>query len=304
MATGIDSLDLIWPFVEALNRAIVQGGGFELLRNNIHEQMVSLAPGFGVRTADAGAFITGYEDFCRSIRIHKFNALDPQVDFFGDTAVVTHKYECTWEYLERQLEDQGLVIMVFVREESQWKMAWRSMIPGSRNIDASSKETQSAAVESSQKDIRRACLDLMSRAPVCTLTSIDYEGFPQTTAMLNLRNSRQYPSLVPLFEAHDRDMVIYMTTGMQSGKIKRIHANPKVSIQFCDPDVFHNLILLGHIEVVTDQALKDKIWQPEWTMYYPNGKHGPEYGILRLAPIIAKGWRQMSAFEITPTSGC
>ena len=45
------------------------------------------------------------------------------------------------------------------------------------------------------------------------------------------------------------------------------------------------------------EDLKQRIWQKGWTMYYPNGPEGPEYGVLRLAPTIARGWLQGRPFE-------
>ena len=47
---------------------------------------------------------------------------------------------------------------------------------------------------------------------------------------------------------------------------------------FCDPDQIIGFMLGGEIEIVTDPQLKRRIWQDGWTMYYPNGPEGPEYG--------------------------
>jgi general stress protein 26 len=301
MTSSIDAKEQIWQAALALNNACAEGRGFDALRDGLHEKVIGLSAGFGARTVGIDLFISTIKDFCCTTTIHKLDALDPQIDLFGSTAIITHKYECIWEYLGKQLSDQGQVIMVYVHDDTGWKLAWRTMIPGSRKIETLSDTTEARTSNCISGDIRRACLDLMARAPVCTLTSIDSDGFPQTTAMLNLRNRKLYPSLISVFEGHDQDMVIYMTTGMQSNKIKRLEANPKVSVQFCDPDTFHNLMFLGHIEVVTEQKLKDSLWQPNWTMYYPNGKGGPEYGVLRLIPQIAKGWYEGKAIEFTPS---
>jgi general stress protein 26 len=50
--------------------------------------------------------------------------------------------------------------------------------------------------------------------------------------------------------------------------------------------------------VIEDQPLKERIWRDGWTMYYPNGPQGPEYGVIKLAPRIAKGWSRNQPFEI------
>ncbi len=117
--------------------------------------------------------------------------------------------------------------------------------------------------------------------------------------MLNLRCAKQFPPLVKLHEDSDDPFLIYMTTSMQSNKMARMQADPKVSVYFCDPDRFVSRMLGGQLEIITDQALKNRIWQKGWTIYYPNGPEGPEYGIVRLVPKVAKGWNQNGPFELT-----
>lgn len=151
--------------------------------------------------------------------------------------------------------------------------------------------------------LREACRELMRTAPNCYLTLVDAAGFPQTTAMLNLRNARQFPTQAGLHDEDGRDFLLYMTTGLTSPKVVRARANPKASVYFCDPPSFFGLMLGGEIEFVTDPDLKRRLWQDGWTMYYPSGRDGPEYGVLRMAPRVVKGWRQAGAFEITLQRG-
>ncbi len=149
------------------------------------------------------------------------------------------------------------------------------------------------------QDVRQVCRNLMAEMPVCYLTSIDADGYPHTTAMLNLCCAKQYPSLLELHEDPEAPFLLYMSTGTQSNKTARMQANPKVSVYFCDPERIVGLMLGGEIEIITDRALKSRIWQEGWTIYYPNGPQGPEYGILRLVPKVAKGWNQNGPFELT-----
>jgi len=152
-------------------------------------------------------------------------------------------------------------------------------------------------VEVSQ-DIRATCRSLMTTMPACYLTTIDGNGFPHTTAMLNLCCAKDFPTLVALHEEGKDAFVLYLSTSMQSDKMARMQANPKVSVYFCQPDQFVGLMLGGEIEIVADQDLKNRVWQEGWTMYYPNGPEGPEYGGMRLTPKIAKGWNQNEPFEL------
>ncbi|HWQ63602.1 MAG TPA: pyridoxamine 5'-phosphate oxidase family protein [Methanospirillum sp.] len=131
-------------------------------------------------------------------------------------------------------------------------------------------------------------LNLMSEAKTAVLTTIDEDGWPSTRAMLNLRNVETYPDLAPVFDSHRGDLLIYFTTNTSSGKISQIGNNGKASVYYCDPLTWRGLMLGGTISIVSDPALNEKIWQKDWTMYYPGGVHDTDYSILCLVPRVAK----------------
>ena len=141
-----------------------------------------------------------------------------------------------------------------------------------------------------QNEIKQECIKLMETADVIYLSTIDEDGFPQTRAMVNLRNEEQFPNLVNLFEKHKEDFLIYMTTDTASTKFKQITENPKASVYFCNPKDVQGLMLIGKVEIVTDKEIKKQLWQDDWKVYYPGGVDDPEYNILRLLPIYAKCW--------------
>lgn len=139
-------------------------------------------------------------------------------------------------------------------------------------------------------------LELLEIADAAYLTTIDGLGFPETRAMLNLRNSAKFPGLASLFSEHRDDFTVYFTTNASSPKFAQIQANPAVSAYYCRPDEWRGLMLGGSIEIVADPALKQAAWQDGWEMYYPGGLAGPEYTILRLVPRVARYYHQMNKF--------
>jgi general stress protein 26 len=177
-------------------------------------------------------------------------------------------------------------------------MLWRAIMPANRKIVGTA---DNRPVDTHAAGIRSQCMALMANSPACELTTIDADGFPYTTAMNNLRDKNLYPDLADLFKNQDNDFTLYMSTSNQSDKMARMLANPKVSVYFCDAPRFHGLMLGGKIEIVTDPQLKNKIWQKGWTMYYPNGPQGPEYGIIKLTPTLIKGWSCTGEFELNPS---
>ena len=134
------------------------------------------------------------------------------------------------------------------------------------------------------EEIKKICLDLMETSNAAYLTTIDYNGFPITRAMFNLRNTEQFPEFNELFQNHENKFVIYISTNTSSSKVEHIKKNPKISVYFCDPDDFKGVMLGGTIEIVDDVDLKQKIWLDWWTKYYPKGVDDPDYTLLRLNP--------------------
>ena len=56
-------------------------------------------------------------------------------------------------------------------------------------------------------------------------------------------------------------------------------------------------MLSGKIEIETDLEIKRQIWQDGWERYYPQGPTDPDYTVLRLRPLLARGWYQGKPFK-------
>lgn len=143
-------------------------------------------------------------------------------------------------------------------------------------------------------------IDLMSKAEAVYLTTIDHDGWPTTRAMINLRNVYQYPDFIPVFTLHNQELLLYFTTNMSSGKIIQIAHNNKASAYFCIPSEWRGLMLGGALFIVSDQNIKRRLWQKEWTMYYQKGMEDPDYAILYLKPRVAKYYEFLDSCSWNP----
>ncbi|MEN6577412.1 MAG: pyridoxamine 5'-phosphate oxidase family protein [Phycisphaerales bacterium] len=148
-------------------------------------------------------------------------------------------------------------------------------------------------------DVRQTCLDLIAATSVCYLATLDADGFPHTTALGNLRCAKEFPSLVEFQAEYDNDFTLFMSTDMHSEKVARIRTNPKAAAYLCDPDQVVGFMIGGNVEIVEDRQLKNRLWQKEWVKFFPSGPQGPEYGIIKLVPRIAKGWCRTESFVLT-----
>ena len=145
---------------------------------------------------------------------------------------------------------------------------------------------------------RMTGLELMRASPAVYLTTLDSSGFPETRAMLNLRNRAVYPALAAAFAEHDEDFLVYFTTNTSSSKAAQLRRDPRVAAYFCVPGEWRGLNLQGNIEIVEDPAVKTLLWQKDWMMYYPGGPGDEDYAILRLLPRTAKGYHQFARYSL------
>ncbi len=145
--------------------------------------------------------------------------------------------------------------------------------------------------------IRRS-LEVMNNARAAILTTIDPEGYPISRAMLNLRRPGEYPGLADFFREIDHRLGVYFTTNTSSSKIAHIRDNPKAAVYYCLPNEYRGVMLGGIIEIVDDPKLKKLLWQTGWELYYPSGSDDPDYTILRLLPEFARGYHQLTFYNI------
>ena len=152
-----------------------------------------------------------------------------------------------------------------------------------------------------EKEIKDACMNLMETTDVMYLGTVGSDGFPYTRIMSNLRNKKEYPEFVEIFEQHKEDFLVYIVTSNSSEKMKQIRANRKVSVHFSFyssvPTEFHFLMLAGEIKEITDKQFKKQLWKDGWEMFWPGGADDPEYTVLMLMPVCARGGYQQAPFE-------
>jgi general stress protein 26 len=146
-------------------------------------------------------------------------------------------------------------------------------------------------------DLIKNGAELIKQANVAYLTTIDPNGFPSTRAMFNLKNSKQFPKLTG-FMAKYNELTLFFTTNTSSTKIKHILKNPKVSVYYCDTEIYHGFMCQGEIEIVEDKAIKHAIWLDEWKLYYPEGWDSEDYAILKLEPKYIKRYFNLQQSDL------
>ena len=78
-----------------------------------------------------------------------------------------------------------------------------------------------------------------------------------------------------------------MKTNTSSMRVQQFLKNPKASIYFYSKGRFkyEGIMLVGTMEVLTDEAVKQEIWCVGDTMYYKQGVTDPDYCVLKFTAI-------------------
>lgn len=110
----------------------------------------------------------------------------------------------------------------------------------------------------------------IDRQNVSFICSVDENNYPNMKAMLKPRKR------VGLKE-------FYFSTNTSSMRVKQFLNNPSASIYFYHKGLikYTGVMLVGKMEVLTDQETKDMIWRKGDTIFYKGGVTDPDYCVLK-----------------------
>ncbi len=137
-------------------------------------------------------------------------------------------------------------------------------------------------------------LDIMGRADMLTLATAGGDPYPHVRALFNLRDAKRFPALAA-WQA-DKGLSVYLGTNTSSLKMHEVEAAPWVSVYYMISAEFKGICLSGR--AVPDAAARAALWVDGWEMYYPAGRDDPDFSVLRVDPIRARGWNAAAAFDL------
>jgi general stress protein 26 len=123
--------------------------------------------------------------------------------------------------------------------------------------------------------------NLIDKASVSIISSIDEDGFPNSKAMLPPRKREGIKH-------------IFFTTNTSSMRVKQYTNNPKACVYFFDKRFYRGVMLRGAMKVLRDNASRRSIWKDGDELYYPKGVTDPDYCVLRFT---AQDGRYYSNFK-------
>lgn len=110
----------------------------------------------------------------------------------------------------------------------------------------------------------------IDKQKVSFICSVDENGFPNMKAMLKPRKRNGIREF-------------YFSTNTSSMRVKQFRNNPNASIYFYHKGLikYTGVMLVGKMEVLTDQKIKSELWERGDTIFYKQGVTDPDYCVLK-----------------------
>ncbi|HWQ08532.1 MAG TPA: pyridoxamine 5'-phosphate oxidase family protein [Holophaga sp.] len=122
---------------------------------------------------------------------------------------------------------------------------------------------------------------LMRRSDVVFVSTLD--GHPDTRVLFNLSKLRA-DAMAAGAAALDAPFASWLGTNSSSRKVGQIRKDPRVCLYYADTTAFEGLSLQGTAVEVFDPAIRTAIWTDAWNVYYPGGREGGDFTLLRFTP--------------------
>jgi len=112
----------IWETVQAMNHCWTCGDASELdkLNDYFHETMVAITPTDKYRREGKEACVAGWESFARNAKIYSWKEIDPKIQVYGNTAVVTYYYDMSFDIGGQTINMAGRDMLTLVNKNGKW----------------------------------------------------------------------------------------------------------------------------------------------------------------------------------------
>ncbi|MEW6533117.1 MAG: nuclear transport factor 2 family protein [Thermodesulfobacteriota bacterium] len=109
----------VWQVLRSLNYCWTKGDPTKL-SDFFHKDMVAITATDRDRLEGRESCIASWADFVRKTKIHRWIELDPQIQLYGNAAVVTYYFDMEYEMEGHTIKMGGRDMFVFVKENERW----------------------------------------------------------------------------------------------------------------------------------------------------------------------------------------
>jgi ketosteroid isomerase-like protein len=116
----------LWNLVRESNRAWTSGSTKELT-SLFDEHAVVIAPALQGRVEGRDAIVASYASYNMRAKTLSFEEMEHQVDVFGDTAVVTYRFQVRYELpADGVTQEETAQEVLVLRKTDRWRVLWRT----------------------------------------------------------------------------------------------------------------------------------------------------------------------------------
>lgn len=123
--------------------------------------------------------------------------------------------------------------------------------------------------------------EFIGKQKTALISSVDHEGFPNTKAMLAPRK----------MDGND----LYFSTNTSSMRVAQYSVDEKACVYFYKRGWFSytGVMLVGTMQVLTEQSIKDEIWRAGDTVFYKRGRTDPDYCVLKFSALRCRVYKDL-----------
>ena len=130
-------------------------------------------------------------------------------------------------------------------------------------------------------NIKNIIFDVVENCETAQLATFNFDLFPETRTVRNLRNFRENPQyeekLKPTWD-------LYFLTNVNTPKYGQLKKNNRVCAYFFDPNTRKAIRLFGTVTILEDSATKDYFWNSGWEKFGYMSSNDKNLCILKLLP--------------------
>jgi ketosteroid isomerase-like protein len=98
------------------------------MRPYLHQDFTFAVPGFGAMVKGRELLIASFVQFGDIAQVLDYREFDVDVQVIGDTAVVTYRFDMTYEREKKREHSTGRDLWIFARDGDRWVAVWRTML--------------------------------------------------------------------------------------------------------------------------------------------------------------------------------
>ena len=117
-----DTQNEVWQTILEMNKLWTVANKAEELVSYFHQNMVAITPSDRFRREGQSACVEGWKKFTDIARINYWKEIDPKINLYGNGlfAIVTYRFDMSFQINEQTIELSGRDMFSLVKEEGKW----------------------------------------------------------------------------------------------------------------------------------------------------------------------------------------